>query len=242
MFRGIGTVINIVTILLGTAVGVSLGSRLPERTRNVITDVLGLVTAVVAISAGSAVASPALKKAVGSGALLIVLGALLIGGIIGSLLRLEDRLNNIGETLKSKFGNQENGNFVEGFVTASLIFVVGPLAILASVSDGLGNGIDQLLLKSTLDFFASMAFAASLGWGVAASAIVVGLYQGAWTLLGWLLGNVMRDFAIAAMTATGGLMLAGISLRLLKIRHIPIGDLLPALAIAPLLAVLVSKF
>ncbi|MEI7550397.1 MAG: DUF554 family protein, partial [Actinomycetes bacterium] len=117
MFRGIGTVINIVTILLGTAVGVSLGSRLPERTRNVITDVLGLITALVAISAGSAVASPALKKAVGSGALLIVLGALLIGGIIGSLLRLEDRLNNIGETMKSKFGNQENGNFVEGFVT-----------------------------------------------------------------------------------------------------------------------------
>ena len=242
MFRGIGTVINIVTILLGTAVGVSLGSRLPERTRNVITDVLGLITALVAISAGSAVASPALKKAVGSGALLIVLGALLIGGIIGSLLRLEDRLNNIGETLKSKFGNQENGNFVEGFVTASLIFVVGPLAILASVSDGLGNGIDQLLLKSTLDFFASMAFAASLGWGVAASAIVVGLYQGAWTLLGWLLGNVMSDFEIAAMTATGGLMLAGISLRLLKIRQVPIGDLLPALAIAPLLALLVSKF
>ena len=220
----------------------SLGSRLPERTRNVITDVLGLITALVAISAGSAVASPALKKAVGSGALLIVLGALLIGGIIGSLLRLEDRLNNIGETLKSKFGNQENGNFVEGFVTASLIFVVGPLAILASVSDGLGNGIDQLLLKSTLDFFASMAFAASLGWGVAASAIVVGLYQGAWTLLGWLLGNVMSDFEIAAMTATGGLMLAGISLRLLKIRQVPIGDLLPALAIAPLLALLVSKF
>jgi len=242
MFRGIGTVINIVTILLGTAVGVSLGSRLPERTRNVITDVLGLITALVAISAGSAVASPALKKAVGSGALLIVLGALLIGGIIGSLLRLEDRLNNIGETMKSKFGNQENGNFVEGFVTASLIFVVGPLAILASVSDGLGNGIDQLLLKSTLDFFASMAFAASLGWGVAASAIVVGLYQGAWTLLGWLLGNVMSDFEIAAMTATGGLMLAGISLRLLKIRQVPIGDLLPALAIAPLLALLVSKF
>jgi len=242
MFRGIGTVINIVTILLGTAVGVSLGSRLPERTRNVITDVLGLITALVAISAGSAVASPALKKAVGSGALLVVLGALLIGGIIGSLLRLEDRLNNIGETMKSKFGNQENGNFVEGFVTASLIFVVGPLAILASVSDGLGNGIDQLLLKSTLDFFASMAFAASLGWGVAASAIVVGLYQGAWTLLGWLLGNVMSDFEIAAMTATGGLMLAGISLRLLKIRQVPIGDLLPALAIAPLLALLVSKF
>jgi hypothetical protein len=242
MFPGIGTLINICTILMGTALGVSLGSRLPERTRSVITDVLGLVTAVIAISAGAEIASPSLKKAVGSAALLIVLGALLIGGIIGSLLRLEERLNNIGETIKSKFGKGDNGNFVEGFVTASLIFVVGPLSILASVSDGLGKGINQLLLKSTLDFFASMAFAASLGWGVAASAIVVGLYQGAWTFLGWLLGNVMSDFEIAAMTATGGLMLAGIALRLLKIRQVPIGDLLPALAIAPLLALVVSKF
>ncbi len=242
MFPGIGTLINICTILMGTAIGVGLGSRLPERTRNVITDILGLITAVIAISAGAEVASPALKEAVGSGALLIVLGALLIGGIIGSLLRLEERLNNIGETIKSKFSKGDNGNFVEGFVTASLIFVVGPLSILASVSDGLGKGIDQLLLKSTLDFFASMAFAASLGWGVAASAIAVGLYQGAWTFLGWLLGNVMSEFEIAAMTATGGLMLAAISLRLLKIRQIPVGDLLPALAIAPLLALLVSRF
>jgi uncharacterized membrane protein YqgA involved in biofilm formation len=98
----------------------------------------------------------------------------------------------------------------------------------------MSNGIDQLLLKSSLDFFAAMAFAASLGWGVAASAIPVGIYQGAWTLIGLLLGSILSGYQVDAMTVVGGLMLLAIGLRLLKIREIAVGNLLPALAIAPL--------
>ena len=148
-------------------------------------------------------------------------------------------MDGIGERLKQRFGANGDETFVEGFVTASLIFCVGPLAILASVSDGLGTGIDQLILKSCLDFFASLAFASTLGWGVAASAIAVGVYQGLWTFIGSAVGSVMPSYQISAMTAVGGLMLAGISFRLLKIRQLPIGDLLPALIFAPLLAWLV---
>lgn len=125
--------------------------------------------------------------------------------------------------------------FVDGFVTASLVFCIGPLGILGSLSDGMGRGLDQLALKSALDCFASIAFAASLGWGVAASALAVGAYQGFWTLLGWTLGDVLAEAQIAALTATGGLLLVGVALRLLRLNTMRVGDLLPALAIAPLL-------
>jgi hypothetical protein len=130
--------------------------------------------------------------------------------------------------------------FVAGFVTASLVFCVGPLSILGPVSDGLGNGLDQLALKSALDGFASIAFAASLGWGVAAAAITVAVYQGAWTVVGAVMGDVLSDAQIAAATATGGLLLVGVGMRLLQLRPVPVGDLLPALVVAPLLVPLAA--
>jgi uncharacterized membrane protein YqgA involved in biofilm formation len=165
--------------------------------------------------------------------LLSILGSLLIGGIIGSALKLEDRLERLGEKLRRKFGANQEGSFVEGFVSSSLLFVIGPLAILGSISDGMGTGIDQLSLKSILDFFAAIAFAASLGWGVAASAIPVGIYQGIWTVIGFLLGNILAQYQIDAMTVVGGLLLLSIGLRLLRVKEVAVGNLLPALAIAP---------
>jgi len=137
-------------------------------------------------------------------------------------------------------GSAERRRFVEGFVTASLVFCVGPLTILGSLSDGLGRGIDQLALKSTLDGFAAIAFAASFGWGVAASALAVLVVQGTLTLVGLALGDVLPGAHIAALTATGGLILVGVALRLLRIKPLPVGDLLPALLVAPLLTALVT--
>mgnify|MGYP003337161637 FL=1 len=172
--------------------------------------------------------------------LLIVLGSLLIGGLIGSFLRIESRLEAWGERLKRRFDHNGKSPFVEGFVTASLIFVIGPLAILGSISDGMSQGIDQLSLKSTLDFFAAIAFAAAMGWGVALSALPVGIYQGVWTVIGFALGSILTDYQISAMTATGGILLLGISFKLLNIKQIAIGDLLPALALAPLFALVAN--
>ena len=131
---------------------------------------------------------------------------------------------------------------MEGFVTASLVFCVGPLTILGSLSDGLGTGIEQQALKATLDGFASIAFAAALGWGVAASALAVIVYQGFWTLLGLALGDLLPAAEVAAITATGGLLLVGVALRLLRIRDVPVADMLPALVVAPLLTAAVSAF
>lgn len=264
MFRGAGTVLNVATVLLGSGVGLLLGQRLSHRTREVVTDALGLVTLMVAALSGAAVLDPALAAEVGaSGGVLVVLGSLVLGGIAGSLLRVEDRLEQLGGILQRRLSSGRGAassvaspggaaasvadrdvdarqRFVQGFVTASLVFCVGPLTVLGSLSDGLGRGIEQLALKSTLDGFASIAFAASLGVGVMASALTVAVVQGGLTAVGAVLGGVLPDGHVAALTATGGLLLVGVGLRLLRVRQVPVADLLPALAVAPALTALVS--
>ena len=243
MFIGFGTTVNIATIIGGAGLGVLVGSRMSDRTRTLITQILGLITILGSVSALMPMWSERYISALPNGwTLLAILGSLLIGGLIGSALNLENKLDGIGESLRKKFRAHEESSFVEGFVSASLLFAIGPLAILGSISDGMSTGVDQLLLKSSLDFFAAMAFAASLGWGVAASAIPVGIYQGAWTLIGLALGNILSGYQVDAMTITGGLMLICIGLRLLKIKDIAVGNLLPALLIAPIFVQLLHSF
>ncbi len=244
MFRGFGTVVNVATVLVGSGLGVLLGHRLPQRTRDVVTDALGLVTLLVAALSAFSVRDPTLARAVGDSApTLIVLASLLIGGIIGSLLRVEYRLESFGSWLQTRLASRsdsaERRRFIEGFVAASLLFCIGPLTVLGSLSDGLGNGADQLILKATLDGFAAIAFASSFGWGVAASALVVAVVQGSLTVLGGVLGGLLPEAHLVAVTATGGLLLVGVSLRLLQLKPVPVGDLLPALVVAPLLTQLV---
>ncbi len=249
MFPGVGTLVNIVAVLVGTVIGVGVGHRLSQRSRDVVTDGLGLVTLLIAATSAARVADADWASAVGSSApTLIVLGSLLLGGIAGSLLRIEDRLEGFGgwlqERLRARSRDAENRRdrqrFIEGFVSSSLVFCVGPLTILGSLNEGLGNGADQLYLKSALDGFASIAFAASLGWGVGASVISILLVQGSLTLLGAALGDVLADAQLAAMTTVGGLLLVGVALRLLRLKQLPVGDLLPALVVAPLLSLAVA--
>ena len=243
MFAGVGTLINVVAILIGSSIGILAGARITKKSQSLITDVLGLITALGAASALSPLWSPTFEAALpNSSALLVILASMLIGGLIGSALSLETRLDAFGENLRKRFKASQESPFVEGFVTASLLFVIGPLAILGSVSDGMSQGIDQLILKSSLDFFAAMAFASTLGWGVAASAIPVAIYQGFWTIIGLAAGSVLSQYQIDAMTICGGLMLVGISLRLLDIKRIPVANLLPALVIAPALATVLHLF
>jgi len=243
MFTGAGTVLNILTIVIGGALGVFIGAKISEKLRNLVTDLLGCVTIISAADALSAYWDVELQESMPKGwVILVVIFSLLVGALIGSALAIEDRLEFLGNKLKSRFSKNGSSNFVEGFVSASLIFAIGPLAILGSISDGMGTGIDQLVLKSTLDGFAALAFAASLGWGVALSALPVGIYQFAWTAVGLFLGAILTNYQVAAMTAVGGILLIGISLRLLRIKQIAVGNLLPALALAPLFALAAHQF
>ena len=260
MFPGIGTLVNVLTVLLGAGLGVLVGHRLADRTRDVVTDALGLVTLLIAGLSAASVGDPALAAAVGSSApVLVVLGSLVLGGLVGSLLRVEERLERLGTRLRDLLlrgaatahrdgegdGHRdgegtERARFVEGFVASSLLFCVGPLTVLGSLSDGLGRGADQLFLKAALDGFAALAFAASFGWGVAASALSVLVVQGTLTAAGALLGDVLPEAEVVALGATGGLVLVGVALGLLRIRRVPVGDLLPALLVAPALTATVA--
>ena len=234
---GLGTLINIGTIVTGSTIGVAIGSKLPDRTNRVVTDALGLITLVMGGLNLAALGDAELVAAVGPAApFLIVVGALLIGSIIGSLVGIEARLETFGAFLHAKVGAKSGGaantardRFIQGFVDASLIFAIGPLAILGAFSDGMGLGIDQLVLKSILDGFASIAFAASLGWGVAFA-----------TIAAFALGSILPGASIATLTATGGVLLLGVGLRLLNLRAVSVADMLPALVVAPILTSIVA--
>lgn len=237
MFIGSGTLINVIAVLIGSTIGVFIAHRLNEKIRDVVTDGLGLATGMIAVLTTAAITNPLLSQNLGSGRpVLIVLASVVGGGMLGTAMRIEERLEAFGDRLKTRFSGEDGSRFTEGFVAASLLFCVGAMAVLGPITDGLGGGNEILVLKSTLDFFASIAFASVFGWGVAASALTILLLQGSLTLLGYALGNFMSEVQVLMLTATGGLLLLAISLRLLNLRQIPVGNMLPALVIAPLLA------
>ncbi len=227
----VGTIINVGSIVAGSLVGVAVGSRLPERVRQTVLNGLGLLTLLVG-----------LQMALGTKNVMIVLGAILLGGILGEMLSLHDGLERLGTFLQTALAKDRNPLFGEGFVTASLVFCIGPMAILGSIQDGMTGDYRLLAVKSALDGFAAVAFAASLGWGVALSAVSILLYQGGLTLFASTLARVLTEPMIVEMTATGGLIIVGISLRLLDLKDVRLASFLPALAIAPLIVALLALF
>ncbi|NBU23080.1 MAG: DUF554 domain-containing protein [Actinobacteria bacterium] len=229
-------IINVLAILAGATIGVLLGNRLPERMSKTLTDAMGLVVLVIGALNLSALQDKDFVAEVGAaGTLLVVLGALLLGGITGSLLKIEQHLEDFGGWLQQKTaGSGDRKKFIEGFVNSSLLFTIGPMAVLGALQDGLGQGFDILALKSTLDGFTAIAFAAALGWGVAFSALPVGIWQGLLTVVAIGAGSLMPASVVASITATGGILLLGTGLRLLQLRMVSVADLLPALVFAPL--------
>ncbi|WP_415273831.1 DUF554 domain-containing protein [Aquiluna sp. Uisw_065] len=240
----LGTIINVFSILIGAGIGVALGHRLPENISRTLTDALGLVVLVIGGLNLIALTDSSFVAEVGSaGTLLVVLASLVVGSVLGSMLKIEQRLSHFGTWLQlkaSRGGDKEK--FIEGFVNASLLFTIGPMAVLGALQDGLGQGFDVLALKSSLDGLTSVAFAAALGWGVAFAAIPVGIWQGLLTLLAASAGTLMSDALVASITATGGVLLLGTGLRVLQIRMVSVADMLPALVLAPLITWGVASF
>lgn len=243
MIHVTGTLINAGTVLVGTACGTFLGGRLPDRIRETVMDGLGLVVILVGVWEGLAAFEGPLATLTRA-SVIVVLGSVLVGGIVGELLRIEDRLNGAGEWLKKRVGS-EGGTFTEGFVVSSLVFCVGPLTILGSLQDGLNGDYSLLAIKAALDGFAALAFASALGWGVGFSVITILVYQGGLSLLaGTVAGAVPHPESspsIAAVTATGGILILAIGLRLLRVREVRVGNLLPALALAPLAVLIIER-
>jgi uncharacterized protein len=226
-----GTLINAAAVLAGTTLGTLLGGRLPERIRETVMHGLGLFTLVLGVSQGLEAFRPPLSDLT-RGAVLIILGSVLVGGVLGELLRIERGLDRAGEALKARFGRRQ-ARFTEGFVVASLVFCVGPLTILGSIQDGLSGDYQLLAIKSLLDGFGALAFASALGWGVGFSVITILVYQGVLSLSATALAGAFSDAMIAAMSAVGGILIIGIGLRLLSLREVRVANLLPALPLAP---------
>jgi uncharacterized membrane protein YqgA involved in biofilm formation len=227
-----GTLLNVITVLVGGILGAVLGGRLPERVRETVMNGLGLLVLVIGM-----------QMALTTHNLLIVLASILTGGIIGELLGIQTWLDALGQKLEERFARGGNaGTFTRGFVTASLIFCVGPLSILGAIQDGLLGDFNLLAIKSTLDGFAGLAFASTLGIGVAFAAITVLVYQGAISLvamvLGAAIGSVSRETPwVIEMSATGGVLIMGISMILLNLKQVRVANLLPAVFIAPAIVV-----
>jgi uncharacterized membrane protein YqgA involved in biofilm formation len=224
--RGIGTIVNVVTVVAGTVIGALLGHRLPERLRTVVLQAVGLATLVIGLREGLATRN-----------VVFPLVALILGGAIGEALRIEDRLEAVGQTVRARFEDPatEDSRFVEGFVAASLLFCVGPLTILGSIRDGLGgpDHAQLLLVKAALDGIVAIAFASTLGWGVGFSALTIIAVQGTLTLTAGAADSVLTERMVAEMSATGGLMVVAIGLGLLDIKKLPVASFLPALLLAP---------
>jgi uncharacterized membrane protein YqgA involved in biofilm formation len=180
--------------------------------------------------------------------------SVVLGGIIGESLRIEDRFESLGNWVRRKVeAKSQSGwmsrtslttlhpRFVEGFVTATLLFSIGPMSILGSIDDGLGRGAQILIVKAALDGLVSVLFAATMGWGVAISAVIVGIYQGLMTLGASGLDAILTDRMVHEMSATGGIMILGIALRFMEVKPIRVGSLLPGLFVAPVLVALFAR-
>lgn len=231
-----GTLLNIATVLVGGSIGLLFGARIPERFKSTVIAGMGLFTAAMGMQMFLNTANP-----------LIVLGALLIGALLGEWWRIEDGLHNLGAILERRFARDDSAEgsarFIRGFLTASLLFCVGPMTILGSIQDGLTGDYNLLAVKSVLDGFAALAFASTLGIGVLFSVIVILVFQGGISLLAVQLSAIVTDPMLAEMTATGGVILVALALSsLLEIKKIRVGNFLPALFVAPLIVWILSLF
>jgi uncharacterized membrane protein YqgA involved in biofilm formation len=243
----LGTVANVATVLIGATIGAVAGARFPERIRFTVMSGLGLLTMAIGF-----------RDSLAAEELVPVLAAILVGGVIGELIGIEQGLERLGDRLRDRFAGQHvapaidtelpetaveslpdnpGNRFAEGFVVASLVFCVGPLTILGSINDGLGDP-ELLFIKAGLDGFASIAFAAVYGWGVIFSAGTVLVVQGGIAAVSAVLGDTLSDASLDALTSAGGILLLGVSLRLLDLKRIRVANLLPALLLAPLFTAL----
>lgn len=227
-----GTLLNTGAVILGGTLGSLMGARFPVGLQRTVMQIIGIFTLAMGV-----------KMFLEAGNVLVVLGALIAGGITGELLGLEARLESLGERLKKGCGRipfLSRGDFTRGFVTAGLVFCVGPMTVVGSMQDGLRGDPSLLVIKSVLDFFAGMAFAAGMGMGVTVAAVTVFLVQGGLTLGAETLAGVLSNSMIADMTATGGVILLGLGLLLLDLAKIRAANMLPGLLFAPALSALAA--
>ena len=252
-----GTIINAITVAIGSAIGIVLAARIPDRYQKIILTCLGLVTILLGVEAsvvglGEAVREHGVNASgerigtYGARIAMVVVGSLIVGAIIGTVLRLQDRLEGLGDLIHRRLAGAGGApapggrRFAEGFLSASVIFCVGPLTLLGCLKNGVDGDPSYLYIKSFLDGFCSLALAASLGWGVAASVVTVLTFQGGLAISAHFLATGLPGLSLDLMNVVGGLVLLGTAMMILEIKRIPVADLLPGIFLPPLAVWLVE--
>ena len=225
-----GTLLNAATVLIGGLIGTVVGDRLPERLRESVVRGVGLFVTAMGV-----------KFAIDTSNLLFMLGAILLGGIIGSLIGVDARLNQLGDALQRRFARGGTSTVAEAFVTAAIVFCVGPLTFLGSIQNGVAGDATLLTVKSVLDGFTAIALAATLGWGVLLTVPLILLYQGGLAVGASLFAGILSDLQLREMSAVGGLLLMGVGLKLLAIRDIKVADFLPAIIVSPVVVAALGR-
>ena len=220
----LGTIVNVIAIILGSILGILIKSRFPEKVNKIIFQVIGLFTITLGIT-----------MAIKTNNFLIVAFSLIIGSVIGELLDIEKCLESLTEKLKNKLKNSSD-KFSEGFITATLIYCIGPMAILGSIEEGLGNAPNLLFAKSVLDGVASIALASALGIGVLFSTIPLLIYQGGITLFANYVSNYLSDALIIELSAVGGILLLGLGMNIAEIKKFRVVNMLPSLLVVVILS------
>jgi uncharacterized protein len=221
-----GTIVNTGAILAGSLIGLSAGRRIPERVKTILMQALGLSTLIIG-----------LQMALSAREVIPIVGSLLLGALTGELLRIEDGLEQIGHWLK-KQSRSDSSTFVTGFVATSVLYCTGAMVVIGSIQDGTTGNATTLYIKAMLDGVASIAFSSTLGIGVLFSAASVFLVQGSITLLSSQLAFLQQPTVLGPITSTGGLLIVAIALNVLNIGRIRVGNLLPAIFYAILIAMM----
>lgn len=220
----LGTIVNAIAIILGALIG-KLLSGIPAGIRQTVMQAIALAVITLGIS-----------MSLDSKNFLLLIVSLVIGSILGELMRIEDRLNQAGKWLEKKVGGSKDGSIATGFVTATLVYCIGAMAVLGAMDSGLRNNHDILYTKAMLDGFSAIIFTSTLGIGVAFSAIPVFLYQGVIALLSTqiyaLVSQTMLDAILVEVTAVGGIMIVAIGINILELKKINVANMLPALIVA----------
>lgn len=224
-----GTLFNALMVIIGSSIGLLLRQRLPKRFINVVFASLGLFTIFLGIS-----------MALKSKELLLMIFALVLGGLLGEALKIEQRLNQLSDRFKKRLNNN-NSQFTEGLTTAFMLFCVGSLTILGAFEEGLGNKPNLLITKAVMDGFSSIALSTAFGIGVLFSVIPLVLYQGSLTLFASFLAPVLSEIVITELSAVGGVMIVGIGINILELKKLPVVNMLPALLLSPLLVWLFAE-
>ena len=225
-----GTLLNAATVLIGGLLGTALGDRLPARLRENVVRGVGLFVLAMGV-----------KFAIETSNLLFMLGAMLLGGILGSLAGVDARLTQLGDSLQRRFTRGTTSTVAEPFVTAAIVFCVGPLTFLGSIQNGLAGDASLLTVKSVLDGFTAIALAATLGWGVLLTIPLILVYQGGLALGASLFVGLLTDLQLREMSAVGGLLIMGVGLKLLAIRDVKVADFLPAIVVSPFVVAAIGR-